>query len=103
MIKKLTKTYSKIFVGKTFVYKSKYGGFTECVCSSIQVHTSFSLDEKTTQLLCHLKDASLNGTPYESTPEKHKSTIYHQPKIYVKSTVGNMYEIEECWWLDVEI
>lgn len=25
MIKKLTKTYSKIFVGKTFVYKSKYG------------------------------------------------------------------------------
>jgi hypothetical protein len=61
------------------------------------------LDEKTTQLLCHLKDASQNGTPYEPAPEKHKSTIYHQPKICVESTVGNMYEIEECWWLDVEI
>ena len=94
---KLKKTLNEMFIGKTFIYKSKYGGRTQGICKEINISNRFLLDEKTTEILKNIK-THLDKIKYEHTP-----TIAHQPHIYIISENDNMYDFQDCYFLDTNI
>ena len=96
-MEKLLPVLRDIFIGKTFIYKSKYGGRPQGVCTDIHVSNRFLLDEKTTDILNNIKN-------YLDTIEyKHTPVTYHQPHIQIISENGNMYDFEDCYFLDTNI
>ena len=83
-----------LYLGKSFMYKSKYRGKVTGICKSIQITTSFIFDEKTTTLLGALGKGNIS-----ENGEKHKSIMYSQPDIKIISEHGNLYEFERCYFL----
>lgn len=96
-MEKLLHVLREIFEGKKFIYKSKYGGRSQCICKQVNISTRFILDEKTTDILKNIKHYT-DEIEYEHTP-----TIAHQPHIQIISENGNVYDFKDCYFLDTNI
>jgi len=94
---KLSSTLKELYVGKEFIYKSKYGGRPQGTCTDINISNRFILDEETTELLKNIKN-HLDKIEYKRTP-----TVAHQPHIHVVSENGNIYDFEDCYFLNTDI
>lgn len=98
-MEKLLSVLREVFVGKKFIYRSKYGGRPQGICINIQISNKFILDDDSTNILQLLS----KGITSEVTDRKHTPIIAHQPHIQIISENGNVYDFEDCYFLDTNI
>lgn len=98
---KVLDALNEVYAGREFMYKSKYGGFTKCVCESIVSSYNVQMDEDTTNVLKYHIDHSVKGTKTMDLPEMKGTPkwIAANEVFSVISTVGNVYEWDECYFL----
>lgn len=103
---KIVDAYTEELVGKKFVYKSKYGGYTFGEVASVFTTTSIMYDSETTkQFTWAVKQAKGRKTD-ELKPVRDPSVPKFSAsnnKIQIKSTSGNVYELNELYFLSKEL
>jgi hypothetical protein len=90
-----------LYSGKTFMYKSKYGGTTDCVCDKVFYVNDLMFDDKTMDILEKLKQSiklEINDYNVINTDEKHTAKIAIRPSFKVRSTVGHVYDWYDCYF-----
>jgi hypothetical protein len=99
---KIVEAYKEELVGKKFVYRSKYGGYTFGEVASVFTTTSIMWDsESTKQFTWAVKQAKGRKTD-EPRPVRDTSVPKFSAsmnKIQVKTTNGNVYELNELHFL----
>lgn len=93
-------SFNDLYVGKEFIYKSKYGR-TKGIVKSVKVNKSFIFDEDTQNSLSYIADHSVKGTKTLEKPvlSGEKRYIALQPQILIESTNGVIYELKDCYFL----
>lgn len=96
----IEKTFNDLYVGREFIYKSKYGR-TKGIVKSIKVNQSFIFDEGTQNSLAYIADHSVKGTKTmeKPVPNNEERYIAIQPQINIESTNGILYELKDCYFL----
>lgn len=99
---KIVDAYNEELVGQKFVYKSKYGGYTFGEVASVFTTTSIMWDSETTkQFTWAIKQAKGRKTD-EPKPVRDPSVPKFSAsnnKIQIKSTNGNIYELQDLHFL----
>jgi hypothetical protein len=95
----IEKSFNDLYVGKEFIYKSKYGR-TKGIVKSIKVNQSFIFDEDTQNSLAYVVDHSVKGTKTMEKPVLKGEERYmaFQPQIIIESTNGILYELKDCYF-----
>jgi len=93
--------FNETYVGRGFIYKSKYGR-TNGVVKSISIQQSFIFDEDTENSLKYFVDHSVKGSKTMEKPEPKKDIQYmaFQPTFHIESTNGVFYDLKECYFLE---
>jgi hypothetical protein len=93
-------SFNDLYVGKEFIYKSKYGR-TKGIVKSIKVNQSFIFDEDTQNSLRYIADHSVKGTKKMEKPVLIGEERYmaFQPQIIIESTNGIFYDLKECYFI----
>lgn len=93
-------SFNDLYVGKEFIYKSKYGR-TKGIVKSIKVNQSFIFDEDTQNSLTYVADHSVKGTKTmeKPVPNGEERYIAIQPQIIIESTNGILYDLIDCYFL----
>ena len=99
---KIIDAYKEELIGKKFVYKTKYGGLTFGEVADVFTTTSIMWDTETTkQFTWAVKQAKGRKTD-EPKPVRDTSIPKFSAsnnKIQIKSTNGNVYELNEIYFL----
>lgn len=98
---KILQAFNEAYVGKEFVYKSKYGR-TKGVVQSIYSSASFIIDEDSENMLLYAVDHSVKGTKTKEKPEPKGTVKYMatQPNFHIRSTNGVTYDLIDCYFID---
>lgn len=99
----LREILNKIYKGKEFVRKGKYGR-VKGIVESVMVQQSFIFDEDTQKKLLYKVNHSVKGDKTMEKPTLEGEEFYtaYQPKFIIVSTNGVHYDFEECYLLDNE-
>jgi len=100
MIGKIAEFLNSEWVGKSFVYRSKYGGETIGEIESVQVSYTYTWDEQTNKKFQQLISGKKSGTlPFPDEPDFDNSNVYTaiRPKVTIHSTVGVWYDLDEIF------
>lgn len=91
--------YNQIYVGKDFIYKSKYGR-TKGVVKQIYSSGELLIDEDSEMILKYRLDHSPKGTGTMDKPELKGVDKYiaTQPIFHVESTKGVHYKFTDCYF-----
>ena len=92
--------FNEVYVGRGFVYKSKYGR-TNGIVKRISAQQSFIFDEDTENSIKYVVDHSVKGTKTMEKPETKDEIQYiaFQPTFQIESTNGIFYDLKECYFL----
>lgn len=102
---KIIDAYKEELVGKKFVYKSKYGGYTFGEVASVFTATSIMWDSETTkQFTWAIKSAKMGKRKEDLKPKPERDPSVpkfsaSKNKIQIKSTNGNVYELDDLHFL----
>jgi hypothetical protein len=101
-MEKIVKEFNKLFKGREFVYKSKYGRTRGIIVDSIYVTETFILDEDSEKTLGYRIDHSVKGTKTMEKPEQKGTEFYmaSRPEFMIRSTKGNIYKLDECFFIN---
>jgi hypothetical protein len=104
MTTEIIKLINEEYVGKTFIYKSKYGGFTEIVCDKISYYDEVLFDENTTLKLQAFINSKKGGAIHNKISLKELNEIKKESKwlatlkvLNITSTKGQVYDFNECY------
>ena len=97
----IVEAFNKMYAGKEFVYKSKYGRVLGVV-DNIYTSTSFILDEESENMLMYRVNHSVKGDKTMEKPEPKKTIKYMatQPNFHIRSTNGVTYDLKDCYFID---
>jgi len=94
-MKEILAAYNSLYVGREFIYKSKYG-HVKGIVESIRGSNSFIFNEDIETLLARLKTKQPSEKP---TTQNKIEYIAYQPQFMVVSTKGVIYEFKECFFI----
>lgn len=90
----LKKALEDLYLNKPFIYKSKYGGRTQCICTEVVITNSFIFDEETSTIIDLLREGiKPNGS------KKRNFQLFNQPQIHLKSENNHLYAFSDCYIL----
>jgi hypothetical protein len=90
----LKEALEDLYLNKPFVYKSKYGGRTQCICTEVVITNSFIFDEETSTII----DLLLKGEkPIGSKGKDYQ--LFNQPQIHLRSENNHLYAFPDCYIL----
>lgn len=101
-MKEIIKLYLNEYVGKEFVYEGKYGR-TFGIVGNILTTTEMIMDEESdTMIRFKLDHLSPKGSKSMLKPKTTNCRKYvaTRHKMYIVSTIGNRYELENCYIID---
>lgn len=96
----IEEAYNQVYVGKEFIYKSKYGR-TKGIVKRIYSSGTLLFDEDSEMKLKYSVDHSPKGTRTMDKPELKGVDKYiaTQPIFHVESTKGVHYKFSECYFI----
>ena len=96
----IVEAYNQIYVGKDFIYKSKYGR-TKGVVKRIYSSEIFILDEDAEKMVKYRVNHSPKGDGTMEKPELKGEERYMalQPQFHIESTKGVHYKFSECYFI----
>ena len=98
---KILEAFNESYVGKEFIYKSKYGSRTKGVVEKIFSSETLLFDEDTEKRLLYRVNHSRKGDGTMEKPElKGVEKFYAiQPVFHIESTNGVTYKLDECYFI----
>lgn len=101
MDNKILEAFNESYVGKEFIYKSKYGSRTKGVVEKIFLSETLLVDEDTEKKLLYRVNHSRKGDGTMEKPElKGVEKFYAiQPIFHIESTNGVTYKLDECYFI----
>jgi hypothetical protein len=101
MDNKILEAFNESYVGKEFIYKSKYGSRTKGVVEKIFSSETLLVDEDTEKKLLYRVNHSRKGDGTMEKPElKGVEKFYAiQPIFHIESTNGVTYKLDECYFI----
>lgn len=104
-MKEVIDALNKLYAGKEFIYKSKYGGETKVTCEYIGYMTNLKFDLKTTTHIHNFIARSPKGhfMDTKEVPTVDNTWSASAIELYVLSEKGNSYEFENCYWITQEV
>jgi hypothetical protein len=99
MTQEILDLLNKEYIGKTFIYVSKYGGETEIICDKIDSSVTVKFDKKTELKLKALLDQKSGIAVNKSKEVIENSDKYtaSKAKLHITSTKGVVYDYNECY------
>jgi hypothetical protein len=99
-MEELDDTLNRIYKGKNFIRKSKYGRVNGVV-DSIFITECFIMDFDSENKIKFMVDHSPKGTKTMETPKLNGDDFYtaFRPEIKIRSTNGVIYDFEECFFI----
>ena len=100
-MEKILEVLNEVYVGKEFIYKSKYGSRTKGVVEKIFSSDTLLFDEDTEKRLLYRVNHSPKGDGTMEKPElKGVEKFYAiQPVYHIESTNGVSYKFDECYFI----
>jgi hypothetical protein len=102
MTQEILNLLNEEYQGKTFIYQSKYGGYTEIICERVYMMHSVIFDDATTEKLGRMIKKS-KGIPVDirgSIKVKEEASWRAElPELFIHSTKGQTYDFNECYLL----
>ncbi len=97
----ITKAYSDVYVGKEFIYISKYGR-AKGVVKRVFRTENFILDEDSEKKILYKVNHSQKGDGTMEKPKLKGEDHYmaSRPELHIESTNGVFYKFEECYFLN---
>jgi hypothetical protein len=97
---RIGKALNNTYVGKEFIYKSKYGR-TRGIVQEFIVNESFIMDEDSENALAYLANHKKGRGDMEK-PERKSSVRYmaFQPTFHIRSTNGVIYDLKDCFFIE---
>jgi hypothetical protein len=90
----LKEALEDLYLNKPFVYKSKHGGRTQCICTEVLITNAFIFDEETSTRI----DLLLKGEkPIGSKGKDYQ--LFNQPQIHLRSENNHLYAFSDCYIL----
>ena len=102
---KIVNAYQEELIGKKFVYKSKYGGYTFGEVADVFTTTNIMWDSETTKQFSWAVKQAKGRKTNEPRPVRDISVPKFSGsnnKIQIKSTNGNVYELNDLHFLSKE-
>ncbi len=96
----IEEVFNQVYVGREFIYKSKYGR-TRCVVKRIYSSITSLMDEDSELKLKYVVNHSPKGNKTMDKPEL-KGVEYYiatQPIFHVESTKGVHYNFVDCYFI----
>jgi hypothetical protein len=90
----LKEALEELYLNKPFVYKSKHGGRTQCICTEVLITNSIIFDEETSNRI----DLLLKGIKPKGY-KKRDVQLFNQPQIHLRSENNHLYAFSECYIL----
>jgi hypothetical protein len=94
MSKLLLEALEELYLNKPFVYKSKHGGRTQCICTEVIIINSFIFDEETSTIIDLLRE----GIKPKGS-KKRDYQLFNQPQIHLRSENNHLYAFSDCYIL----
>lgn len=98
----ITDVFNKIYVGKEFIYKSKYGR-TKGIVKRVYRTENFIVDEDSEKKILYKVNHSPKGDGTMEKPELKGDDYYmaSRPELHIESTNGVHYEFNECFFKNI--
>jgi len=102
MTQEILNLLNEEYQGKTFIYKSKYGGHTEIICERVYMMHSVIFDDATTEKLGRMikkRKGMVSAYKVRLEIKEEASWRAELAELFIHSTKGQTYDFNECYLL----